>query len=241
MKLKYSLLLLPMSGIVIALILLFNFTAPNPTGRRYSSEIVITEGSSSAKGISGETILSQDLGFPRNDIGTSRMCILALNLQPCSNQRGEYRPDFITDRYIIDAKNHVALIPDRNHVRDLEQLTAFAQVAAQTGRSFWVYVRVDTIIDPLFVELTERTGGGVIPYFRVEGWYDPVDQIAQILLIVSIIAVGVVLILFWLESLPEVPDDPRDDQRGGKLDEAERFAKRAKERARAQSENYRLN
>ncbi|MCU0499900.1 MAG: hypothetical protein MUF87_21325 [Anaerolineae bacterium] len=235
MKWKYGLFLPPLIGMLIAGLLLLNITAPNPTGRRYSSEIVLTTGGPSAIGVSGERILSEDLGLPRNDIGSGRMCVYQAHLLPCTHSSQGYRPDFINERWIIDAKNRKELNSD------YDQLTAFAEVAMQTGRSFWIYVRVDTVVDPVFVELTESTGGGVVSYFRVEGWQDPVDRIAQVILIGSILVIGGILIWLWLDSLPDVPEDPGNDQRGGTLDEAERFAKRAKERARAQSEKYRLN
>ena len=40
-------------------------------------------------------------------------------------------------------------------------------------------MRVNTDVDEKFYQLTESTGGGVVPYFTVPGYVDPVDANAR--------------------------------------------------------------
>ena len=64
-----------MVGVIITgIVLLLNFTAPNPTGRRYSSEVVNLNLDNGAKGVEGERILAQDLNAPNNNIEKHCIC-----------------------------------------------------------------------------------------------------------------------------------------------------------------------
>ena len=53
--------------------------------------------------------------------------------------------------------------------------------AARTLRiPLWIFVRVDSRIDPEYVTLAEETGGGVVYYFTMPGYVDPVDVLAAV-------------------------------------------------------------
>jgi hypothetical protein len=58
-------------------VLLMNVTAPNPTGRRYSSEMPITtgQGTSTSIGADGGRILAKDLRLPNNNARDQRKCV----------------------------------------------------------------------------------------------------------------------------------------------------------------------
>jgi hypothetical protein len=60
-------------ALTACVVLLLNFTAPNPTGRRYSSESPLMTGQGSAQqiGLSAERVLARDLGIARNEALTS--------------------------------------------------------------------------------------------------------------------------------------------------------------------------
>ncbi len=171
-----------------SIIILLNFTAPNPTGRRYSSRPVLRQGSSGAVGNDGETVLAADLRLVSNNDGSQLVCFCKYGNTKTSSQcrscAGQYNissnrlPDFLTDRLIIDSKN----------VRDLgdyDQLSDFAIVARQTGRALWIYTRVDSTVAPKYHTLIESTGGKIVPYFTYAGYEDTADQWAKRGLLVS--------------------------------------------------------
>lgn len=181
-----------MGVIVVSVILLLNFTAPNPTGRRYSSEMPVTTGQGNAEqiGLSGERILSRDLGIPRNEEPDFRQCfcnylpphhsapppsecrVCIAQVQMTSSYR---RPDFIGFNYIAESKNSRNLLYDG---REVNQIGDYVLAARAMNKPLWIFIRVNTNIDPEFIRLAESTGGGVVPYFTVPGYVDPVDQAA---------------------------------------------------------------
>lgn len=206
----------------VAIVLLLNFTAPNPTGRRYSSETPVTtgQGSSGDIGISGERILSRDLGVPRNDNPDQRQCFCSqaryLNAPPPSECRtcvvyavlgtsSHRRPDFVAPNFIAESKNVQSLLYTQADLAT--QIGDYAISARSLGRPLYVYTRVNTRMDPEFYQLVESTGGGVIHYFTVPGWVDPVDHAASVAL-----GAGVAMLLLGLvmpSRLPSFQRKPR--------------------------------
>lgn len=167
----------------ICLILLLNFTAPNPTGRRYSSAIPATIGSARAIGNSGENVLAADLKLPNNNAPDQLQCLCNPTYQATGREcraciaSGEFistfrRPDFVSPQFIAESKNVRVL-------RDWEQLNTYAFAARLMNRPLWVFVRVNTYIDPKFDTLVQSTGGAIVPYFAVTGYVDPVDTAAK--------------------------------------------------------------
>lgn len=183
-----------------AIMLLLNFTAPNPTGRRYSSEMPVTSGQGNAQeiGLSGERILARDLGIPRNEEANQRLCICSITSeQPpaardCNSCIIEAalkhsstfrRPDFVGATYIAETKNRDNLLYT---MRDqVEQIEDYVIAAIALKRPLWLYTRVDTTLSPDFYILVESTGGGVVHYFSVPGWVDPIDHAARIALLMG--------------------------------------------------------
>lgn len=59
-RIKVLCLIAGLSITIVAVVLLLNLTAPNPTGKRYSSQSHFISGSSRAIGLSGERILAHE-------------------------------------------------------------------------------------------------------------------------------------------------------------------------------------
>lgn len=59
---------------IVSVVLLLNITAPNPTHRRYSSQMPLTTGQGNGKSIgdSAEVILAADLNLPNNNAPDQR-------------------------------------------------------------------------------------------------------------------------------------------------------------------------
>lgn len=191
-------------GAWLCVILLLNFTAPNPTGRRYSSRPVDPTASIAQKGRLGEEILSNDLRLPNNNQEGQCICGDSTPVDPrcnvcfvqiaISGTERSRRPDFVSDTLIADAKNVEALTMPRAS-GDYAELRDYATAALKSKRSLWVYVRVNTEVDPVFYALTQSTGGNVIPYFAVPGWHDPVDESAKRGLVMSLGLIGIGVLL----------------------------------------------
>jgi hypothetical protein len=112
---------------------------------------------------------------------------------------------------------------------------------------FWVYVRVDTLVDPAFAALFEGVQGGIVYYFAVPGYVDGVDRIAQIGLVLALLLVVVLLAWDLLTRKTPPADEPpppappkrtaqRDPLR--KANDAEDFAKRMKARTRRRIDSH---
>jgi hypothetical protein len=170
------------------LVLLLNITAPNPTGRRYSSEMPLTtgQGNAAAIGLSGEQILAKDLGLPRNEASDQRKCICnngnpspaecnvcAVSVAMAAPYR---RPDFFGKGFIAEAKNTQGLFYEG---REFEQISDYAIAARALGVPLYVYTRVNTNVDRQFEGIVASTGGAVVRYFSVPNWSDPVDNLAR--------------------------------------------------------------
>lgn len=178
---------------LIGLALLANFTAPNPTGRRYSSEMPSRELSDMQRGFDAERILSKDLGIENNNSSDAGQCICNQTRYAPDKSPRQYNcnvcvvysplvesyniPDFITDRYIVESKDALKM-----DARSQEQLPNFALMAIQLKRPLWLFVSHRTAIPPHITQLVEQTGGKVVPYFSYPGFVDPVDEDAITLL-----------------------------------------------------------
>src|SRR5664279_1769749 len=230
---------------LICIVLLLNFTAPNPTGRRYSSAPVQTSGSTQTIGASGELILSQDLHTPDNDAADQLQCICnSPNANPGPNQcrtcivyyssiATYRRPDFVSARFIAESKNRQNLL--YSYSDQVDQITDYVTMAKLLGRPLWLYTRVDTLLSPQFYSLVALTGGGVAAYFTTPGYVDPVDRSARIGLIAALVLLALMGLweigARWIPSTaaprPKDPLAPATD----KTDHAEDFLKSAKDRA----------
>lgn len=247
--LRRLLLILALTIGVVCVVLLLNITAPNPTGRRYSSEIPLTtgEGSAGEIGGDGERILALDLRLPNNNLPDQRQCVCGLSgvvpggCNLCighSPQITNYRiPDFVGPGFIAEAKNVRQLLV--THDRDFRQISEIATAARAANMPFWVYVRVDTLVDPAYTALFDGVQGGIVYYFAVPGYVDGVDSAAQIGLVVALLVITALLAWDWLMRKAPLDSPPpttpkrrarRDPMR--KVMDAEDFAKRMKDRAR---------
>ncbi|QPC82069.1 hypothetical protein G4Y79_20660 [Phototrophicus methaneseepsis] len=213
--------------IIVSVVMLMNITAPNPTGRRYSSEIVeVVESTVRERGTDGERILAKDLNTENNNLigqcicngtanpaQTSKCTVCSVRIEMTNTTR---LPDFITDNYIAEAKNRLDWMSRYGDQR--EQITDYAAAAIQLGVPLWVFVRVNTIVDEGMYDIVRSTGGDIVHYFAIEGYQDPVNIIALVALIV---AIGVVLFIVWREFREtrhmtdiyrDVPDVPENDE-----------------------------
>ena len=195
--------------LVSAFILLLNFTAPNPTGRRYSSEPVLTaqQGATAQEiGLSAEVILSLDLGLPRNEDTGQRQCLCnnvsyagtsecntCVAIVPSINTLR--RPDFVGTGYIVEVKNRASLLYEQTD--QVDQISDYADAARLMGRPLWLFIRVNTTLSAEFHRIVESTGGGVVYYFAVPGFVDPVSQSAQFVLLISVVILAVSLLALW--------------------------------------------
>ncbi len=256
--LRRVLLLLCMGTLVVCVVLLLNFTALNPTGRRYSSYIP-TENFRGRDGGDAERILSLDLDVPQNTITEPRQCICDsgyTNSLPhggcdvctiASDIEDYYIPDFFTDEFIGEAKNWSPGSGEVYSGRNSRQINAFLSMARELNRPFWLYVAVDSVVSPELRTLAESTGGGVIYYFTVPGYVDPIDAAAKSGIALS----GGVFVLCALwevwglrrlrirrripkEPAPKSPPTPRDPigKAARSVQNAEQFNTQSRETAR---------
>lgn len=249
---RRGILFVALTTLLVAALLLLNVTAPNPTGRRYSSEIVnTTTHNTHQRGAQGEEILAADLGVPRNETPGETQCLCRHSQPPArctqcivtfANIQGTHRiPDFVAQGYFAESKNRRQLrTADDAYV----QIEDMATVARDMGLPLWVFVRVDTRVDPAYVELARSTGGDVVYYFAVEGYVDPVDSVAGVLVWV---AAGVfVVIVFWElwervkphDEAPVDDDPPESAQRADDQTTAtEQYMRRVERLARDELHN----
>ncbi|MBZ0303291.1 MAG: hypothetical protein K8J31_26345 [Anaerolineae bacterium] len=239
--------------VLIGVILLLNFTASNPSGRRYSSEIPLTtgEGKAGEIGGDGERILAKDLGLPNNNAPGQRQCACGTSSGTPSQCNlcfahsaliQNYRvPDFVSPNFVAEAKNVRQLLV--SYDRDFRQISEIAAAAREADLPFWLYVRVDTVVDGAFHALFAGMKGGIVYYFAVPEYVDSLDRLGQLSLLAGLILIIALLVWGWLLRLslghsdepPSVPlrrASQPDPNRS--LDEAEDFLRRAKDRARSQ-------
>lgn len=222
----------------ISILLLLNITAPNPTGRRYSSQPPLTVGDGQQIGASAEWILAQDLHLPNNNDPDQRQCICSAGrrtprkcnvcVHTQASLSSSYRiPDFISPHFIAESKNRNDLLYTG---REVDQLQDYALAALMLKIPLWVYVRVDTPVAPEFTALAESTGGGVVYYFTTEGFVDPVDQGGLAGLLISV-PIGTAALLLSVRRPVPSPRGPVS-RAVRTLDHANEFAQRAKSRLR---------
>lgn len=195
MKITHALRLFQLAlilGCIIAIVLLLNITAPNPTGRRYSSEVPAMDGAGQVIGSDGERILAKDLRLPNNNESDQRQCFCQTAARkpgecnvclPVQSLTSAYRvPDFIGSNFIAESKNRENLL---YRGREVDQIADYVLAAKELGRPLWLYVRVDTLVAPDFEQMVNSTGGGVVYYFAVDGYVDRIDAAAQTGLLAS--------------------------------------------------------
>lgn len=242
-------LLVSVIGAIICVVLLLNITAPNPTGRRYSSETVITTGTPATIGYDGERVLARDLGVPNNNASGQLQCIC--NSQylttpsrcnvctfwvPFPNASQFAIPDFVGKKLIADSKNVAKLDWTGDVPRQIE---LYAATAAQYDLELWVFVRVDTEVDPRYKDLIEPTGGGIVRYFDVPGHTDPIDRTATTGLLIcaplSIVLLALEVHPAWFRrprrAAPRLPA-PVAPAPANKVEEAELFRDTLRSKAR---------
>jgi hypothetical protein len=201
-RLRHVVALAAIVGLVISITLLLNFTAPNPTGRRYSSRMPLQPGQGTPNeiGEDAERVLSEDLGLPRND-DSSGECRCICNSAGATAPPGRcntcfvvlettssYRvPDFVGPDFIAESKNTARLLGD---YRDYPQIDDLAKAATALKWPLWIYVRVDTQVDPDYARVAAATGGGIVYYFTVPGYVDPIDFLATVVLLISLAVLG---------------------------------------------------
>ncbi|MEL6148362.1 MAG: hypothetical protein AAFV33_02575 [Chloroflexota bacterium] len=222
---------------IAAIIVLLNITARNPTGRRYSSEPAMTSGTTQGIGTSGERILAKDLNLPRNEDPDQRQCICnnpqypVAGVAECrvcyaySQSIANYRrPDFVSPSFIAESKNRQGLL--YSDTQTVNQIGDYAIAARALNVPLWVYVRVDTRVDPEFQRIVRDTGGDVIPYFTTPGYVDPWNVVAWRVLAGS----GAVIIIMglWEAGAVAVSRRRTKPKRGtGNGDSASRAEQRA--------------
>jgi hypothetical protein len=255
-------IVLSLFGIIASTVLLLNFTAPNPTGRRYSSTAPLTtgQGSSSAIGLTAENILAKDLGLPRNDEpeqlqcicknaatvipNECRTCFAYVDVLSTSSHR---RPDFVGKGFIAESKNRRNLLYE--YTDQVDQISDYAVAAKLLNQPLWVFVRVNTTLSPEFRQIVESIGGGVVSYFKDSNYTDPIDSAAQKTLIASssILALAIIglaasrrfknrlIVVSSPSSKPPSSPKPSGDpvsKAMRKTDNAEDFMQRSKEKRR---------
>lgn len=240
-------------SMLIGLALLANFTAPNPTGRRYSSEMPVTtgQGNSNQIGISAERVLSKDLSVPRNDDPDQLQCLCSspsvtpplnqcrscMAFAPLTSDGGYRRPDFVATGFIAESKNVQNLL--YSQADRVDQIGDYVIGSRTLDLPLWLYTRVNTTLSPEFYRMVESTGGGVVSYFTVPGYVDPVDAVAAKVVVVSSVLLAITLVWeFGLLRRPRtIPATPEPKPRRPPVDplrDAESFAARNKEKHRIQ-------
>jgi hypothetical protein len=232
---RYVLALTVTIVLIVSVILLLNFTANNPTGRRYSSETIDLTLSAQGKGQQAEEIVSRDLDVPRNEI--SRRACLCRTGQPDSQACNSCfanvrqltqnrRPDFITSDYILEVKNHQGLLYSG---RDWDQIGDYAIAATELDIPLWIFVRTDTEVDFQFYDIVELTGGRVVKYLAVPGHIDQVGQVAKVTAACSVI----ILLLLPLRRREAKPS-PEPAKPKSATEDLEDFVRRVKDKKRSE-------
>ncbi len=187
-RLRRFILLCAFIGTVVCVLRLLNCTASNPTHRRYSSKTPPLTGNSNNIGAGAERILAKDLGVRHNE----SQCVCLSNPGPsiCTacivnlSIDGSHRiPDYVGPGYLAESKNVKGL---EYRGDDRFQIEAFVLAAQKRHIPLWVYVRVNTVVDQEYFELVESTGGGIVRYFTVPGYEDPVDRASKKWLLVFV-------------------------------------------------------
>lgn len=194
--------------LVLAIIALSNIWVQNPTGLRYSSEVVDLTLSGQEKGAQAEDILMRDLGLSLTNERSQQETICFCNpryqttappaqctvCEVYDENISSWRiPDVVTPQFIGESKNAGALyIRDRSYA----QVRDYAMIARLTDRPLWLYVRVDSRVDPEYRQLARATGGDVVYYFRTdEDYQDVVGRVSWG--VVHIAGITLLVIISW--------------------------------------------
>lgn len=221
---------------VLCAVLLLDITAPNPTGRRSSSEVVVTRGDSNVIGDSGESALATDLNLPNNNAREQRQCICSRSYRRsgCNSclvtipTASQFRlPDFVGKDFLAESKNSL-VVPD--NYEQLHQLQDYVYGALALKRPLWVYVRIDTQVTQELTLLVEATGGGIVHYFRTPGYVDPVETAALVGLVSSGFASMTCLVLVMPHRSPRRPKTPTTKWQANNIPDV---LERAKQKAQA--------
>jgi hypothetical protein len=231
---------------IASLVLLLNFTASNPTHRRYSSIPALTtgEGTGQEIGRSGEDILARDLELPRNDQPDQRQCICSASTASIPNEcrvcvvqlqdissTSSRRPDFVSPEFIAEVKNRRDL---RYPSNEFQQITDYASAAKKLDIPLWLFVRVNTAMDPQYYKVVRSTGGNIVFYIATPDYDDPVDQKSKIALIISgvicVITISQGFTVFRLKIFREQDAVNKAEETTNSVED---FLQSAKERAKA--------
>lgn len=239
LKLSRRLIILAsLVGIAVCIIYLLNFTADNPTGRRYSSSLVTITGKPGNIGDSGEDVLAKDLKLPNNNRAGQQKCICdhdqVSSPSGCSTciLYGEFpsvdnfeRPDFVGKGFIAESKNVAEL-------NTYTQLKGYAEAARYKGLKLWVFVRVDTKVDSRYDDLVEGTGGDIVYYFAVPGYEDPTDRRSKIGLVFFVPALaGTAALEVRTWRKPRLAHQHQAQKAAAAVDDLEAFANRIRVRS----------
>lgn len=172
------------------ILLLMNITAPNPTGRRYSSSVV-----PESDGRAAEDVLQADLNITHNERSPITMCICdhdghkVNKCQTClissSCVINTSIPDFISKNFLIDSKNYA-----KSQLRLDQQLRNFVCAARENNLQLWLYVRKDTDVQSSLIQAVQSTGGDVVYYFTKSDYIDQTDGSARLGLVGAVAFVG---------------------------------------------------
>ena len=96
----------------------------------------------------------------------------------------------------------------------------------KTGKAFWLYVRVDTFVEPAYAALFDGIKGGIVYYFSVPGYVDSINRLASIGLLIALVLLIIVLgtILLRPIRLPPSRQRSRTVDPFRKADEADDFS-----------------
>jgi len=220
------------SGLILMLIgaiLLANFTASNPTNRRYASETIDQHITAQDGAYLAEDILSVDLGVSHNEKTDNTRCICQQGLSETdvnakcnvcyistsvtlNGQNKSAIPDFFTDMYIADSKFYRA-----SELKYDGQMQAFVDASLNLQIPLYIYVTMNTDVHPDVVNAVRSTGGDIIPYFIDEGYIDIMDIVGVFLVALGgmvVIATGVVVARNVAKSweMPDPEDAPKNDE-----------------------------
>jgi hypothetical protein len=227
--------------------LAIRFAAPNPTHRWFSSEALdVSPATSSAqKGLQGEYLLAQDLGLtsPTNERSNNAICVCGSqytgtvprnsDCESCavySADISNFRiPDFVTTTYIAEAKNRFSIPASDSDT--LAQITDMVAGARALHIPFYLFVRANTSVDPIYYDLARSTGGDVIQYFVVDAHDTRLileQAIPNIIIILLAVGAGVLIVGYIVNNLPKRPSHENDeiDDAEQSVEDTEEFMKR---------------
>jgi hypothetical protein len=224
--------------------LAIRFLAPNPTHRWFSSEVLnVTTTTTDERGTQGEDLLAYDLGLssPTNERSNNSICVCGTQYtitkpSQCSvcavysADISTYRiPDIVTTSYIAESKNRFSIpASDRD---TLAQITDMVAGARALRLPFYLFVRANTSVDPVYYDLARSTGGDVIQYFVVDAHDTRLileQAIPNIIIILLAVGAGVLIVGYIVNNLPKRPSHENDelDDAEQSVEDTEEFMKR---------------